>query len=92
MLLLARSRMVGMETNYREELDKMSLIQEKTNKFIKEKRKEMGELNHDMELGMRIAYAEAAFTFRILGQHEGDQRRTKAIVDALGLIEAEPMG
>lgn len=65
----------------------MNLIQQQEDKFIEGQRKDMPNLSHDMELAMRVAYADAAFTFRIVGQHEGDNKRKQSIIDALGLVE-----
>ncbi len=70
-------------------------IKQMEDKFIADKKKAREEagftLEHQVELAMRIAYSEGATVFRELGQHEGDENRRKKIIDALGLIEEEPL-
>ena len=66
-----------------------SLIQQQENKFIKGEKEKMPNMPHKEELAMRIAYSNGASLFRIIGQQEGDSRRKKAIIDALGLVEEE---
>ena len=68
-------------------------IKQMEDKFIADKKKAREKagftLEHQVELGMRIAYNEGATVFRALGQHEGDKSRKKKMIDALGLVEEE---
>ena len=69
------------------------VIKQQEDKFIDEIKKGMaekeGKMSHEMENGMRVAYSSAAFTFRILGRHEGDGARRREIFDALGFDREE---
>lgn len=70
------------------------LIRDMENKYIEDRKRELKEvgtkMEHNTELAMRSAYSTAAIVFQTLGRSEGDERRKRRIIEALGLIREEP--